>query len=454
MSTQTLSSLDIDPGFRYREDYGDLESLKKSILSRGLIQPIAVIDKKGLTPDDLKELGETDPSLPYILAAGGRRHRAITELSGGKGLPIPARVYSEKLTALDLREIELAENIERKDFTLEERVKAIAEIHRLRQEKYGARIDRGNRGGEATGVSAKDTAEFLGKSEATVSQALKISRAIDEDPSIAEAKTVKEALKKIRKKEESALNRELAKRAEARLKEKGKVVSIKDKLIAAYRLQDCLEGMRQLPAETFDFIDLDPPFAINMKGNKKSRPNLAAFKDIDPNDFLPFMAEVMDEVYRVMKPHSWGIMWYAIEPWHPALLKLIRDLGLTCNGVPIIWDKTWGHGENVQYNLTNSYEPAFYFRKGTPKIVIEGHPATYTYGNVRGNLRRHQTQKPVELQKEILSTFTRPDSFILSPFAGSGTILEAAITSNRHAIGFDISEQYRADYIAHVQATY
>jgi ParB family chromosome partitioning protein len=82
---------------RIRDDLGDLSGLKDSISKHGLFYPIIV------TPD-------------YELLAGQRRLESIKQLGWTK---VPALILYPR-EELDRFEIEVEENIVRKEFTLEE----------------------------------------------------------------------------------------------------------------------------------------------------------------------------------------------------------------------------------------------------------------------------------------------------------------------------------------------
>lgn len=88
----------ITVGERRREDLGDMDALARSIERYGLIQPV-VIDGNGR------------------LVAGGRRLAACRQLGWSA---IETRAYGQ-LTDAELRELELEENLRRKDLTEAER---------------------------------------------------------------------------------------------------------------------------------------------------------------------------------------------------------------------------------------------------------------------------------------------------------------------------------------------
>ena len=54
----------------------------------------------------------------------------------------------------------------------------------------------------------------------------------------------------------------------------------------------------------------------------------------------------------------------------------------------------------------------------------------------------HPTQKPIELVRRLVRSFSQPGNLILDPFAGSGTTLRAAADEGRRAIGYEAREDY------------
>ena len=54
----------------------------------------------------------------------------------------------------------------------------------------------------------------------------------------------------------------------------------------------------------------------------------------------------------------------------------------------------------------------------------------------------HPTQKPVNLLKTLIKTFTDPGDIVIDPCAGSGTTLRAAFELGRHSYGFEIDRNF------------
>ena len=98
----------IQIGERFREDYGDVESLAQSIKSEGLINPITV---------------DTESNL----LAGGRRLEACKLLGWDS---IDATIFKIE-NEYELRIVELIENIQRKEMTWAEQANLIKRINDL-----------------------------------------------------------------------------------------------------------------------------------------------------------------------------------------------------------------------------------------------------------------------------------------------------------------------------------
>jgi len=63
----------------------------------------------------------------------------------------------------------------------------------------------------------------------------------------------------------------------------------------------------------------------------------------------------------------------------------------------------------------------------------------YPHGNHNS---LHPTQKPLELMRWLVLTYTNPGELVLDPFAGSGTTLAACLLAGRRAIGIERDEDY------------
>ncbi|AIY81120.1 site-specific DNA-methyltransferase [Clostridium botulinum] len=61
---------------------------------------------------------------------------------------------------------------------------------------------------------------------------------------------------------------------------------------------------------------------------------------------------------------------------------------------------------------------------------------------LRSTERLHPTQKPVEIYEYIIKTFTNEKSIVMDIAAGSCTLLEAALNTDRYYICIEKEKQY------------
>ncbi len=66
----------------------------------------------------------------------------------------------------------------------------------------------------------------------------------------------------------------------------------------------------------------------------------------------------------------------------------------------------------------------------------------------------HPTERPVELMKDIYSTFTWEGSRLMIPFLGSGSGLIAAHELKISAFGYELSSAYRDAFLLKVNSLY
>ena len=57
-------------------------------------------------------------------------------------------------------------------------------------------------------------------------------------------------------------------------------------------------------------------------------------------------------------------------------------------------------------------------------------------------IKLHPTQKPLELMRYMVRTYSNPGDIVLDPFMGSGTTAVACVLEKRNFIGFELDEKY------------
>ena len=420
---------------RTREVMGDLDSLEANMKETGLISPLALKDNKDGT---------------FRLLAGERRFNVLKKNGVAA---IPARIYDEELSELEMKVIEKSENFFRKDMEYYEFDKLTLEIHRLQQSIHGTKAP----GPGNEGWSTEDTGEMLGGvSKGTISMAIKRAEAREAMPEIFDkCKTASDASTLLKKMDEAIIKQAIAKTIEE--KSDNKAVS---QLAKAFIIKSVFEGIKDIPAGVFHLVEIDPPYSIELAHVKRhdgeSQYTLEDYNEIhqdhyltgEPNGNWKGINTLFKECYRVMTDNSWLICWFAMEPWFDEMYKAIIAAGFKTTRMCGVWTKGFaGQNMNPTIRLSSSYEAFFYAWKGQPALNKPGRANVFSFAPIPGQQKVHPTERPVELMKEIYDTFAFPGSRVLIPFLGSGNGLIAAHQLGMSAIGFELSKSYKDSFL-------
>jgi site-specific DNA-methyltransferase (adenine-specific) len=394
------------PENRQRKDFDSqyIVDLANSIERNGLINlPVCRDDKGKIT-----------------LVAGECRLKAIEYLWNMAGeLRYASQVFDEgmipyndlaDLDPIDAYEIELEENIRRKDLTWQEKADAttkLMELRRLQAEKNGV---------PAPTVSAI-AAEIRGTSGGAYDETRKellVAKHLD-DPDIAKAKSTQEAFKILKRKEELARSEELGRQVGTNF------TSTLHSLVKA----DCCEWLPTLSSSSFDVILTDPPYGINAQDfdNADGKAQGAHFYDDSPENFFKLMECLAKESFRVAKPQAHLYLFCDVEHflWLRTTFKLS---GWKPFRTPLIWvNPSSQRAPWPDQGPHRKYQLILYATKGNRHVKVL-RPDVLTFPS-DDNLN-HQAQKPVGLFADLLSRSCGPGDTVLDPFCGSGTIFPAA----------------------------
>ena len=226
---------------------------------------------------------------------------------------------------------------------------------------------------------------------------------------------------------------------------------------------DCLEGMKQIPDGTIDAVICDLPYGTTQ----------CPWDSVIPFDKL------WAEYHRITKPNA-PIVLFGAEPFSSALrLSNVDEFKYDW-----YWRKPRGTGHlnatkqplrdveiiSVFYRDQCTYNPQF--SKGEPygnksgsiHAFTEAGETTYgKFGSGPGTRNDnpgirypkqciefgvverdtlHPTQKPVDLLRYLVLTYTNEGDTVLDNCMGSGTTAIACIKERRHFIGFELSKEY------------
>lgn len=406
---------------RMRRVFGSAEmaEMKASILSpTGLIHAPTV---------------EFDGEEVYLVA-GERRLRNINEIIesgltfryGDATYPdinglIPATPRSELDEATRLA-IEFEENAIRVDLDFRERALARARLHELR-------CAEAEREGRTQTLNATAT-EIAGYPAPHVRADIQIAKHFD-DPDVAKAKSQKEAIKILERKQRAIFLEELAQR------------QIANPTKHTLHHGDSLEFMRTLPPNSVDLVITDPPYGINahtMSTQSGSSSGISHEYEDSPQYAETCITTLSHESFRFCKPDSTVLMFCDIKLWH-RWVDVFRAEGFYVWPVPLIWRKrNAGSLLGSANGPRHVYEAILLAQKGRKPFKVSDD----VLETVAGNADLHPANKPHELLTMLFERASTPGDVVFDAFCGSGGIFAAAEEYHCTAIGCELSSTFHA----------
>lgn len=239
--------------------------------------------------------------------------------------------------------------------------------------------------------------------------------------------------------------------------------------------EDCLEGMKRIPNGSVDCVICDLPYGTTA----------CKWDVVIPLDKLW-------EQYRRVLKHQGSVLLFGSEPFS----SMLRMSNLDWYKYDWIWQKGtpsgfqhaknmpmkdyenicvfsgagMGHasrlGDNrmiynpqglkqmekpvVEHNKRNKFSGTVGSRPSNQDTIVReitNYPRMIQFfdnqcGETMNNKRLHPTQKPVDLIRYLIRTYTNDGAVVLDNTIGSGTTAIAAIREHRHYIGFELDKGY------------
>ena len=421
----------IDDSNRVREDFGQIGELANSIKTFGLLQPIVVMKKQN----------EEDY---FTLIMGGRRTQAhrLLNLSA-----IEAIVWPYVEDPIEFKEMELEENIRRKDLTWQEELKARKAIDDLKKATYGEKISRNP---EDPGWNTAKTAEYLDVDPSNLYKDFKLLEAMEKQPELAKLTSKSDALKELKKIEQKEKISRIAAILDAHTSQTP-LQAIRQSVINSYCIGDFNIISQNLESCSVDAIEFDPPYCIEAMAyaidtTEDERRNLyTPTSSIDvatAEGYKSFLSSAFSNIKRILKPDSWIICWTSYQ-WAWYIRDLAESLDMKVCNSPAFWVKP-GSGKTTspEYNLGSSCEMCWLIRKGNAKVRRMGRSNVFIFPEISGQSKSHPTERPIEMIQEVIDTLVPQGSLLVSPCAGSGNTILACSNLKISCLAFDISEAY------------
>lgn len=399
------------------------QALADDIIKNGLIQPPVI-----------KTVA--DP----LLVVGGHRNRAIAILAE-RGITQyrydNMLIHIDKLvvltvgdlTAEQLLEVEIAENVIRLELDWRDRNNALARLHEGLAKRANEKPQ--DFSPVATGkiiAQAGDTRNAK-TIEQEVARSVIIAAHMD-NPAIAAAKSLNEAWTLLRKQT---------------IADHQRVISAVLADMPTKTRHTFIKGDFEHNDEAFRNIDLilsDPPYGVGADTwTSKFEDEPHKYDDSYKNAYDTWVKILNSSFTRWTSDRANLFMCCAPEHWH-TIRDLAEAAGWTTWPHPVIWHKAnegirpWGIS-----GFAYAHEAILFATKGQKGLLRSVIDVIEIYKVGRYG-RLHGAQKPVELFKFLIEIAAQPGDTIADPTCGSGTIFEAAQLTNTTAIGAERNEEY------------
>lgn len=220
--------------------------------------------------------------------------------------------------------------------------------------------------------------------------------------------------------------------------------------------EDCFETMQKIEDGSVDLLLQDTPFGCTQ----------------NEWDIKPDFAKMWIEWERIAKPNA-AMLFFGTQPFASELI--LSRIGLF--RYDIIWYKALGSGflnankmpmrnhEHILvfYRTLPTYNPQKYVgkmrdkgRKSEKQSTNYGdykphesrndeyHPQSvvdFTNGD-RTKQSEHPTQKPIDLMRYLIKTYSNEGDLVFDGYSGSGTTAHACMVENRLFIGSELNKEY------------
>lgn len=199
---------------------------------------------------------------------------------------------------------------------------------------------------------------------------------------------------------------------------------------------DALTVLRQMEAESVNFIITDPPYGVDFQSGRVEK---ARRKDKIANDKSPFIWWLYD-AFRVLTVGG-GLLCFSRWDVQQVFIDAMKIAGFSVKSV-IVWDRVVHGMGDSKSTFAPRYDTCIFAVKGSYAFP-NGRPADVIQSQrINGADLRHPNEKPLDLMRRLIEATTKPNDLILDPFAGSGTTLVAALQSGRRYIGVELSPQH------------
>ena len=504
---------------RTRQDYGEVPELAESLYTHGFIHPICINHSA-----DLIAGGRRSAALDHLFTHAtdfppDKAHPSMVSLLSTGNLEFGIHYTLRPTDTIDeLSELELIENIQRKNFSWQEEVLAVEKIHKLklRAQALGQLPD-----GQTWGQ--KQTGRLLGVAQTNVSYCLRLAERLkDPDSPLWKCSGIFEALQRLIQERTDEASKRLADEIKTRassvptvtipttnandailgfvqahnptLYQSGDGIGLdldefgdspatpspitaeqSEANLANDNLQeaaevvtkfvhnlDCVDFLEKLGPKSVDHIICDPPYAIDMTMLKqgggqgqKDIERIAHTHDVDDN--LGNFEPWLKACFDAVNDRGF-VIWFCDGFHFRTLYDLATKIGFKVSRWPFHWVKTTPCiNQAAAYNFTKAVEHAIVMRKKDARLVA-AQSTNYWVGGLtvedKAALPHHPFIKPLGLWQHLARAVALPGASIVDPFSGVGSSTRAFLLGGWQPIAGELDKVHYASQVHNVMEAY
>lgn len=227
--------------------------------------------------------------------------------------------------------------------------------------------------------------------------------------------------------------------------------------------EDCLEGMKRIPDGSIDAIICDLPYGVlNKQSEGGGWDSIIPFEPLweqylrvikDNGAIVLFAQGMFTARLMISNPKMWryNLVWKKGHRTTGFLnanrmpLRNHEDIVVFYKNLPTYNPQMWkgrpNHPHSVRRSIRNNR--CYGEHNQAPTIITEmKYPVSVIDIEKEHTKFYHPTQKPVELLRYLVRTYTNEGDTVLDNCMGSGTTAIACIKEKRHFIGFELNKEY------------
>jgi hypothetical protein len=427
--TRRIDEIEV-PEDRFRQvqtDNPKFRELVKSIKRLGVLRPL------GVTKEN-------------VLVYGARQLAAAKE---ARREEVPVVVIPEHFDEIALREMEVAENVNRVDYSPVEMFQIAAYFLKQEQEAADRRKKKALKNGEDAGESFPDEqkgrakqqiARRIGTSYKTVDKILQLGK---EAPDLLDECERLYRLKGTRKVDRFHRQMKFRKRTAELVAAVPEIVPTQagDPLSEVDRilLGDNMELMSKMPDGCINAVILDPPYGIGLTYGGVKEP-----VDNDAAAYWRYLKPMVDEAWRLLKPGGLLCLFQAsgYEPFFGDWFgKEERDYRLAVFARAHHADRS--NGSSGSFNRVWDAMIMRWKPGAEPMTPKTRNRDLFVSDMAFDDLaKQFPCPKPLDLGEWLMERFVPEGALVLVPCSGSGTFEIAAKRTGRRFLGMEVREDY------------